>query len=121
MPTLTIDGMEVTVEPGATVGEVTSYLLRRGLQLECTLEMVDATIGGLAMAQGLTTHSHVCSLHEDCLVIIAWWSEPCCSPVLLRSRLPSLHGSPEPRLLQGVMRVRTSLPGSRKSASASSR
>ena len=52
------------VEPGATVGEVTSYLLRQtpSLQLECCLEMEDATLGGLAMAQGMTTHSHMCGL-----------------------------------------------------------
>ena len=52
------------VEPGATVGEVTSYLLRQTppLQLECCLEMEDATLGGLAMAQGMTTHSHMCGL-----------------------------------------------------------
>lgn len=55
----------VHVEPGATVGEVTAYLLKLGLQLECTLEMADATLGGLAMATGMTTHSHVCGLiHE---------------------------------------------------------
>ena len=46
------EGGAVHVEPGATVGEVTAYLLLRGLQLECTLEMGDATLGGLAMATG---------------------------------------------------------------------
>ena len=52
-------------EPGVTVGEATRWLLARGRILECTLEMADATLGGLAMAQGMTTHSHICGLlHE---------------------------------------------------------
>lgn len=36
----------VRVEPGVTVADVTNYLLHRGLQLECTLEMEEATLGG---------------------------------------------------------------------------
>jgi delta24-sterol reductase len=36
--------------------------------LECCLEMEDATLGGLAMAQGLTTHSHVCGLLSETVV-----------------------------------------------------
>jgi len=57
----------VHVEPGATVGEVSTYLLSRPipLQLECCLEMEDATLGGLAMAQGMTTHSHICGLLSE--------------------------------------------------------
>ena len=62
------NGKIIRVEPGATVGEVTAYLVKRGLQLECTLEMEDATLGGLAVAQGLTTHSHVCGLVCDTVV-----------------------------------------------------
>ena len=60
----------VHVEPGATVGEVTTYLARQTepLQLECCLEMEDATLGGLAMAQGMTTHSHVCGLLSETVV-----------------------------------------------------
>ena len=58
----------IHVEPGATVGEVTSYLLRHGRMLECCLEMEDATLGGLAMAQGMTTHSHVCGLLSETVV-----------------------------------------------------
>ena len=57
----------VHVEPGATVGEVTNYLVQQKppLQLECCLEMEDATLGGLAMAQGMTTHSHICGLLSE--------------------------------------------------------
>jgi delta24-sterol reductase len=60
----------VRVEPGVTVSEITLYLLERGLQLACTLEMEDATLGGLAAATGMTTHSHVCGLIHD--TIEAW-------------------------------------------------
>ena len=48
------------MEPGVTVGEVTDFLLSqrpKPLMLECCLEMEDATLGGLAMAQGMTTVS----------------------------------------------------------------
>ena len=55
-------------EPGVTVGEATRYLLARKRMLECTLEMEDATLGGLAMAQGMTTHSHVCGLLHETVV-----------------------------------------------------
>ena len=65
---LSEDGRTLHVEPGATVGEVTAWLLSRELQLECTLEMADATLGGLAMATGMTTHSHVCSLIHETIV-----------------------------------------------------
>jgi hypothetical protein len=62
--------LAVHVEPGVTVGEVTTYLLRRDppLMLRCTLEMEDATLGGLAMAQGMTTHSHQCGLLSQTVV-----------------------------------------------------
>jgi delta24-sterol reductase len=63
-------GSTVRVEPGVSVGEVTAYLLARKLQLECTLEMEDATLGGLAAATGMTTHSHICGLIHD--TIVAW-------------------------------------------------
>jgi delta24-sterol reductase len=58
----------VRVEPGVTVGEITKHLLGRGFQLECTLEMEDATLGGLAAATGMTTHSHVCGLISDTVI-----------------------------------------------------
>ena len=55
----------VRIEPFATVGEVAAHLDERGLQLEATIEMKDATLGGLVMALGMTTHSHVCGLVHD--------------------------------------------------------
>ena len=55
----------VRVEPFATVGTVAKHLDAMGLQLEATIEMKDATLGGLVMALGMTTHSHVCGLVHD--------------------------------------------------------
>ncbi|MBW1758432.1 MAG: FAD-binding oxidoreductase [Deltaproteobacteria bacterium] len=55
----------VRLEPFVTVGEVARYLDGRGLQLEATIEMKDATMGGLVMAVGMTTHSHVSGLVHD--------------------------------------------------------
>jgi delta24-sterol reductase len=55
----------VRVEPFVTVGDAATYLDARGLQLEATIEMKDATLGGLVMALGMTTHSHVCGLVHD--------------------------------------------------------
>ncbi len=55
----------VRVEPFVTVGDAAAYLAERGLQLEATIEMKDATLGGLVMALGMTTHSHVCGLVHD--------------------------------------------------------
>jgi delta24-sterol reductase len=67
---LSEDRTVIHIEPGVTVGELTKWLLRQEppLQLECTLEMVDATLGGLAMATGMTTHSHVCGLIHETVV-----------------------------------------------------
>lgn len=59
------DDMSVVVEPGVTVGKITNYLTEQKLQLAATLEMEEATLGGLVMATGMTTHSHVCGLTHD--------------------------------------------------------
>jgi hypothetical protein len=55
----------IRLEPFATVGDVARHLDEMGLQLEATIEMKDATLGGLVMALGMTTHSHVCGLVHD--------------------------------------------------------
>ena len=55
----------VRLEPFATVGDVAKHLDQMGFQLEATIEMKDATLGGLVMALGMTTHSHVCGLVHD--------------------------------------------------------
>ena len=64
---LAVDGGRgvVRLEPFATVGDVAEHLDQMGLQLEATIEMKDATLGGLVMALGMTTHSHVCGLVHD--------------------------------------------------------
>jgi len=55
----------ITVEPFATVGEVTRELEKQGFMLAVTLEIEDATVGGLAMAVGMTTHSHKVGLYQE--------------------------------------------------------
>ena len=55
----------IRVEPFVTVGDAAAALDEQGLQLEATIEMKDATLGGLVMALGMTTHSHVCGLVHD--------------------------------------------------------
>lgn len=48
----------VRVEPLVSVRDITEFLVPRGYSLAVTLEIGDATCGGLAMAVGMTTHSH---------------------------------------------------------------
>lgn len=58
----------VTVEPLVTVGEITRELEKHGFMLAVTLEVEDATVGGLAMAVGMTTHSHKVGLYQETVV-----------------------------------------------------
>ena len=58
----------VRVEPLVTVGQITRYLLPKGYMLAVTLEIEDATVGGLAMAVGMTTHSHKVGLLQETVV-----------------------------------------------------
>lgn len=58
----------VRVEPFVTVGYATRYLLARGHMLSVTLEIEDATLGGLALAVGMTTHSHKVGLLFETVV-----------------------------------------------------
>ncbi len=48
----------MTVEPNASVRDLTAFLVPRGFTLAVTLEIGDATAGGLALGVGMTTHSH---------------------------------------------------------------
>ena len=41
------DKMTVTVEPMVSVGDITRFLIPRGYTLAVTLEIADATLGGL--------------------------------------------------------------------------
>ncbi|MBB6481847.1 FAD-binding oxidoreductase [Spirochaeta isovalerica] len=58
-------GMTVRVEPFATIGDVVSHLDKKGYQLETAIEMKGATIGGLVLAIGMTTKSHITGLMHD--------------------------------------------------------
>ena len=57
--------MVVKVEPMVTVRDVTKYLVSRGYTLAVTLEIGDATCGGLGMAVGMTTYSHNVGLYQE--------------------------------------------------------
>lgn len=59
------DSQVVHVEPFVTVGQITRYLLPRGYMLAVTLEIEEATVGGLGMAVGMTTHSHKVGLFQE--------------------------------------------------------
>ena len=39
---------------------------------EATLELEEATLGGLAMAVGMTTHAHVCGLLQETVIAFRW-------------------------------------------------
>lgn len=58
----------VLTEPLVTVGEITRELAEHGYMLAVTLEVEDATVGGLAMAVGMTTHSHKVGLYQETVV-----------------------------------------------------
>lgn len=59
--------LTVRVEPMVTVGEITSYLIPKGYTLAVTLEIADATLGGLAMGTGMTTYSHKVGLYHEAI------------------------------------------------------
>ena len=48
-----------------TVGDITRYLIPRGYTLAVTLEIADATLGGLAFGVGMTTYSHKVGLYQE--------------------------------------------------------
>ncbi|ODN03240.1 Delta(24)-sterol reductase [Orchesella cincta] len=59
--------LTVKVEPMVTVGEITKYLIPKGYTLAVTLEIADATLGGLAMGVGMTTYSHKVGLYQEAI------------------------------------------------------
>ena len=90
----------VTVEPMVTVGQITALLNPRGWTLACTLEIMDATIGGLAIATGMTTHSHRVGLIQETIewfeVVLATGEVVRCSREEHRTlfyALPWSHGT----------------------------
>ncbi|PAA94059.1 hypothetical protein BOX15_Mlig017234g1 [Macrostomum lignano] len=65
---LDTERMVVRVEPMVTVGDITRYLIPRGYTLAVTLEISDATCGGLALGVGMTTYSHRVGLYQETIV-----------------------------------------------------
>ncbi|CAH1365091.1 hypothetical protein MTP99_001387 [Tenebrio molitor] len=57
--------LTIRVEPMVTVGEITKFLIPKGYTLAVTLEIADATLGGLALGTGMTTHSHQVGLYHE--------------------------------------------------------
>lgn len=55
----------IRLEPYVTIGEVVDNLDKMGLELETAIEMKGATMGGLVLAIGMTTHSHQAGLMSD--------------------------------------------------------
>ncbi|XP_019613547.1 PREDICTED: delta(24)-sterol reductase-like [Branchiostoma belcheri] len=55
----------VRVEPMVSVGDITRYLIPRGYTLAVTLEIADATCGGLGLGVGMTTYSHRVGLYQE--------------------------------------------------------
>eukprot|EP00946_MAST-07B_sp_MAST-7B-sp1_P001884 g1884.t1 len=55
----------VTLEPLVDVGMATRWLLPKGYMLATTLEIEEATVGGLACAVGMTTASHKYGLLQE--------------------------------------------------------
>lgn len=62
------DKMTVRVEPMVSVGDITRFLIPKGYTLAVTLEIADATLGGLAMGVGMTTYSHKVGLYQEAVV-----------------------------------------------------
>lgn len=55
----------VHIEPLVEVGQITRWLIPRGYMLATTLEIDEATVGGLSMAVGMTTASHKFGLLQE--------------------------------------------------------
>uniref|UniRef100_A0A914UJW1 Delta(24)-sterol reductase n=1 Tax=Plectus sambesii TaxID=2011161 RepID=A0A914UJW1_9BILA len=60
--------LTIRVEPNVTVRDLTRYLVPKGYTLAVTLEIGDATAGGLAFGVGMTTYSHKVGLYQETVV-----------------------------------------------------
>eukprot|EP00929_Paragymnodinium_shiwhaense_P054783 TRINITY_DN27457_c0_g1_i2.p1 TRINITY_DN27457_c0_g1~~TRINITY_DN27457_c0_g1_i2.p1 ORF type:complete len:562 (-),score=104.65 TRINITY_DN27457_c0_g1_i2:1003-2688(-) len=65
---LDAEKLEVTLEPLVEKGAITRFLVSQGYMLATTLEIEEATVGGLAMAVGMTTASHKYGLLQETVV-----------------------------------------------------
>uniref|UniRef100_A0AC35G9J2 FAD-binding PCMH-type domain-containing protein n=1 Tax=Panagrolaimus sp. PS1159 TaxID=55785 RepID=A0AC35G9J2_9BILA len=55
-------------EPNVSVHEMTKFLIPKGYTLAVTLEIGDATAGGLAFGVGMTTYSHKVGLYQETII-----------------------------------------------------
>ncbi|KAH7727032.1 Protein Y7A5A.1 [Aphelenchoides avenae] len=60
--------LTIRVEPNVSVRDLTRYLTPKGYTLAVTLEIGDATAGGLALGVGMTTYSHKVGLYQETVV-----------------------------------------------------
>jgi delta24-sterol reductase len=60
--------MTLKVEPNVSVHEMTKFLIPKGYTLAVTLEIGDATAGGLAFGVGMTTYSHKVGLYQETII-----------------------------------------------------
>jgi len=59
------ENLTVHVEPMVSVEDAAKFLIPRGYILESHLEYGRATLGGLALAVGMTTHAHHSGLYQE--------------------------------------------------------
>lgn len=62
---LTSEVKTITVEPAATMGEITEYLYPLGYALEINVEMESITIGGVALGFGMEVNSHKSGFFQE--------------------------------------------------------
>ena len=62
------DNLIVRTEPMVTVGQMIDYLSDLNHTLAVSLEIREATVGGLAMGVGMTTHSHKVGLFQESII-----------------------------------------------------
>jgi delta24-sterol reductase len=60
--------LSIRVEPNVSVADLTRYLNPLGYTLAVTLEIGDATAGGLAFGVGMTTYSHHVGLYQETIL-----------------------------------------------------
>ena len=65
---LDTDAMTVTVEPMVNMGQISHFLVAKGLTLPLVPEMDDLTVGGLTMGVGIEGSSHIYGLMDDIVV-----------------------------------------------------
>jgi delta24-sterol reductase len=62
------NNLSIKVEPNVTVRDLTRFLTPKGYTLAVTLEIGDATAGGLAFGVGMTTYSHKVGLYQETIL-----------------------------------------------------